>query len=76
MYTYIASFQCATLYGPRDEATRTLSLSFSLSLSLSTPSLSSQPILSETVLEQHRENKSLVPPGMTPDKYVDVMVCK
>ena len=52
-----------------------LSFSFSLSLSLSLP-LPPQPILSEavTVLDQYRENKSSVPPGMTPDKYLEVMV--
>ena len=44
-----------------------------LSLFLS-PLLSSQPILSEAILEQYRENKSSVPPGMTPDKYHEVMV--
>ena len=33
-----------------------------------------QPILSEAVLDQYRENKSSVPPGMTPDKYLEVMV--
>ena len=43
----------------------------SLSLSLS---LSPQPILSEAILDQYRENKRSVPPGMTPDKYLEVMV--
>ena len=38
------------------------------------PSPHTQPILSETVLDQYRENKSSVPPGMTPDKYLEVMV--
>ena len=46
----------------------------SLSPSLSPSPLPPQPILSEAVLDQYRENKSSVPPGMTPDKYLKVMV--
>ena len=38
------------------------------------PLLPLQPILSETLLDQYRENKSAVPPGMSPDKYLEVMV--
>ena len=39
------------------------------------PPPNTQPILSEAVLDQYRENKSSVPPGMTPDKYLEIMVC-
>ena len=68
----MASFHPSALF-----LSRSLSLSLSLSPSLP-PSLSlplpPQPILNEAVLDQYRENKSSVPPGMTPDKYLEVTV--
>ena len=37
--------------------------------------LDTQPILSETLLEQLSHNENSIPPGLSPDAYLEVMVC-
>ena len=36
--------------------------------------LDTQPVLSESLLEQLTDNESMVPPGLTPDAYLEVLV--